>query len=180
MASWRFGPSERAAGCAPLHRYRVVVVASAVGTLVESAGGYLCDMAREGWDVGVLLREPCDARPLSILGVARHEVLPDLAAAIEGLAPGPTLMVGADLLTGDGGTRRAVSRLARDCRSLVTVYGRPGQGLERTPHTLSAAARAFKTSALRTTQRDAVVDPIESLFRFRGNPGQRVSRLRVV
>ncbi|MDG4664923.1 hypothetical protein [Mycobacterium sp. 236(2023)] len=180
MASRRFNPSGGATGRAPVHHHRIVVIASTVGALVESAGGFLCDRARQGWDVGVLLRRHCDARPLSILGVSDHAMLDDdVASGIETLAPGATLLICADLFVGDGGVQRELVRRAAQGRDTVTVCGRPTdtdvtQGLELMPHTPSAAATAFKTSALRAAHIEAAGEPVEELYRLRGAAFRRL------
>lgn len=179
MASRRFDPSGRASGGAPTHHYRIVVVAPAVGALVESAGGFLCDRAREGWDVAVALSVTGDARPLNILGVPLHEPVDDLASVIGGLARGTTLAVGADLLSGDTAARQALARFAGRGLGTVTVWGRPSpseieRGLEPAPHTLSAAAKAFKASAMRAAELEGGADAVESLHRLRGGSFRRL------
>lgn len=164
---------------APTHHYRIVVVASAVGALVESAGGFLCDRVREGWDVAVALSAPADSRPLSILGVPLHEPVDDLASVIGGLTRGTTLAVGADLLSSDSGARQALARLAGQGLGTVTVWGRPSpaeieQALEPAPHTLSAAARAFKASAMCAAELHGDAGAVESLHRLRGRSSRRL------
>ena len=61
MASRRFSAGDdtvardECTGNDRLHRYRLIVLAGGVGEVVESAGGFLCDRARAGWDVSVIL-----------------------------------------------------------------------------------------------------------------------------
>jgi hypothetical protein len=182
MASRRFSPSERASRSSPLHHYRIAVVASTVPTLIESAGGFLCDRAREGWDISVSVCEPSDVWPLGILGVS-DDALPqhvhDPASVIAEIPRRTTVAVSADLLGGNAGVRRALAQRAGDGLGIVTVCGRPvhadaEEGLEHTPHVLSVAARAFKASALRAAHIDAVADPAESLYRLRGGSFRRL------
>jgi hypothetical protein len=62
------GPIDRAApGAARILRYQLNVVASSTEEVVQSAGGWLCDHARAGWDVNVLVSGGGDPRPLMIL-----------------------------------------------------------------------------------------------------------------
>ncbi len=180
MASRRISPTGRAADDAPLHNFRIVVVASSIGALVESAGGFLCDRVREGWDV-IVRCGPGDPRPLNILGVAHHtsEPVEDAASVIGGFPRGATLAVDADLLAGDACVRLALGRLAGHGLGAVTVWGAPAQAemghrMEPTPHTLSPAARAFKASALRAAELDPVADPVESLYRLRSGSFRRL------
>jgi hypothetical protein len=49
--------------------YQLDVVASDVTDIVRSAGGWLFDRARGGWEVTAFVPEDCDPRPLHILGV---------------------------------------------------------------------------------------------------------------
>jgi hypothetical protein len=49
--------------------YQLDVVASDVTDIVRSAGGWLFDRARGGWEVTAFVPEGCDPRPLHILGV---------------------------------------------------------------------------------------------------------------
>ena len=63
------GPIDRAtAGAGRILRYQLNVVASTTEDVVRSAGGWLCDRARAGWDVNVLVADGGDPRPLAILG----------------------------------------------------------------------------------------------------------------
>ncbi|PRC47802.1 hypothetical protein C6A85_83090, partial [Mycobacterium sp. ITM-2017-0098] len=112
MASRRFSPVGRAAGSAHSPGYRIVVVASCVGPVVEAAGGFLCDRARAGWDVSVLFAGACDPRPLAVLGVSGQRVsgtAGDAGSVISGLPPGTRVVVDADLLRDDGQARDALA-----------------------------------------------------------------------
>jgi hypothetical protein len=62
------GPTDRAPSVGRILRYELNVVASTTADVVQSAGGWLCDRARAGWDVKVLVADGGDPRPLMILG----------------------------------------------------------------------------------------------------------------
>ncbi len=182
MPSRRFSPADDAEGSALLSGYRIVVVASSVGPVVEGAGGFLCDRARAGWDVSVLLAGPSDARPLAILGVSGHRVpgpASDVGSMIRELPRGTTVVLGADLLGSDPDARDALARVARQTCGAVRVWGRPahaevGNGLAPVPHELSPAAMAFKAQALRAAGRPGVAEPVEALYQVRGESYRRM------
>lgn len=153
MTSRRFSPADGAPGGEPLDGYRIVVVSSAVGPMIEAAGGFLCDRARAGWDVRVLLAEPCDARPLTILGVSGYGPqgwAVDVASVIRELPRATTVVVGCNLRT------QFDNRLAP------------------IRHELSPAAQAFKTYALRASGRPGVAAPVEALYQVRGDSFRRL------
>jgi hypothetical protein len=192
MASRRFSPDDdtnsrdECSGDRRLHRYRLIVLAGGVGEVVESAGGFLFDRARAGWDVRVLLDGPLvarrrDLRPLFILGIAAQDLDTDVGAVLRRLPRGGALAVGAEILARDAGVRADVMRVATGHLSEVTVWGGSadtGQGLESAAHPLSTAARAFKAQALRATGLEAqdagIVAPTEPLFRLRGQSFRRL------
>jgi len=195
MASRRFSAGDdtvardECTGNDRLHRYRLLVLAGGVGEVVESAGGFLCDRARAGWDVSVILSgfldrpfaRPWDPRPLSILGVAAQDLDTDVATVLRRLPLGGALAVGAELLARDAGVRDGVMRVATQGLSEVTVWrgsADTGQGLEPAAHPLSTAARAFKAQALLAAGIDTgdtgIVAPTETLFRMRGQSFRRL------
>jgi hypothetical protein len=178
MASRRFSQVGGAAGSAPLPGYRIVVVASTVSHVVEAAGGFLCDRARAGWEVSVLLAGACDPRPLTVLGVSECSA-GDAVSVIGGLPHGARVMVGADLLRDDAQARDALSRFTRQGCGGVRIWGGPAQaevdnGLEPDPHRLSRAAIAFKAHALRVVRNQGIVEPVEMLYRVRGESYRRL------
>jgi len=189
MASRRFRldddtfARDECAGDGRAHRYRLIVLGDGVGEIVECAGGFLCDRARAGWDLSVMLSgfldrpvaRPCDPRPLSILGIDARELDTDVGAAIRRLPRGGALVVGAGLLARNAGVRDDVLRVMTQRQSEVTVWGGSadsGYGLDPAAHPLSTAARAFKAHALRAAGVPAhdvsAVAPTETLFRLRG------------
>lgn len=179
MASRRFSPGDITPGDGRLHRHRLIVLTGGVVDLVESAGGFLCDRARAGWEVSVHLAGGVDARPLAILGITTHEPDADFASVIASCSRGAVLAVGAGLLARDAAIRDDVSRMVVHGLREVIVWGRSGpreigRALEPATHPLSAAARAFKAQALLAAGSDALdtgaVAPDEVLFRLRGRP----------
>lgn len=178
---WRSDGDSAAEG--GLHRYRLVVLGTGVSDVVESVGGFLCDRARAGWDVSVLLARPCDMRPLAVLGVAAQELDTDVTAVLRGLSGAAAIAVGADMLTDDVLVRDDVARVVAEGLTEVIVWGRPGSGgfgdrLEPAAHPLSVAATAFKRHALVAAGRCEVsaegVAPDEVLFRLHERGGRRL------
>jgi hypothetical protein len=133
-------------------RYQLTVVASSMTDVVGSAGGWLCDRARAGWDVNVVLAAPHDARPLTILGATARDLDGELADAVRAVSYGGTLVVSASLLLADEQIRAEVLNLLKRGVADVIVWGdwptEFGREGERVEHKLSSAARAFKTLAL--------------------------------
>ena len=138
---------------ARVHRYQLNVVASSMADVVQSAGGWLFDCARAGWDVNVLVAQHDDPRPLAILGATASDLDAELSATLRTVALGGALAVGADLLGTDSRIRNEVVRLLRRGLTEVTVWGDAwpaalGRQVDPAPHRISAAARAFKSQAL--------------------------------
>lgn len=136
-----------------LHTYDLTVIASDADSMVASAGGWLCDRVRAGWQVTVVVPEAADVRALTILGVAVETSMPHDEALQQ---PAAAVAVDASVLRRDDSVRRDVLRLVDSRRVEVTVWGEaPLFGsdarFERVRHRLSAAARAFKSGALRTS-----------------------------
>ena len=71
-------------------KYRLDVVASSPADVVCSVGGWLYDRVRAGWEVNVLLPQPCDTRPLQILGMHASELDSKMLAREHGVR-GPRL-----------------------------------------------------------------------------------------
>ncbi|MBV5242687.1 hypothetical protein KUF57_03965 [Mycolicibacterium sp. PAM1] len=177
-SSRRFIPAGKPADGEGLHRYRVVAVTSDIAALVECAGGFLCDRARAGWNVRVLVDGPGERRPLTILGVSADAVSgqTDAGAAMSGFGPGTTVIVGADLLTRDSRLRASAARLAT-AGAAVHVWGPPSYpGCRPAPiqHELSTAAQAFKNSALRAARIDRAAEPVETLYRLADGSPRRL------
>lgn len=155
-------------------KYQLDVTACDVADVVRHAGGWLYDRAMAGWDVAVTVTGDCDVAPLRILGV-RTERPPadddDAGAPPRALA----LAASADALVAVAGLRGDVLRTLRRGAAEVTVWGDGGvdgldRGVESVEHVLSAAARAFKTHALRAAGVDEPAGPVE-VFRRRPTAG---------
>jgi hypothetical protein len=140
----------------PTPRYRLVVLATNVGDVVSSAGGWLADRALAGWDIDVLVAESgfdaADARALKILGAT----VGDLAQAVELSAdprPVAAVAVAAELFTADPRVRDRVLHAYDRGIAEVTVWGAdiPDELSARflgVEHVLSAVARTFKQYSL--------------------------------
>jgi hypothetical protein len=95
------GPIDRlAASAGRVLRYQLNVVASTTEDVVESAGGWLCDRARAGWDVNVLVAEGGDPRPLTILGATARDLDDSFVS----------MMRSGSQVWGTGGKRRSLAR----------------------------------------------------------------------
>ncbi|MDY6995512.1 MAG: hypothetical protein SW019_02880 [Actinomycetota bacterium] len=155
---------------------QLLVWGSGVSEIITAAGGYLCDQARCGWDVTVLLADDCDVRPLTILGATARLQQADAESVLGALNRGQGLLIGAERLARGTEVHRALSRVLSRGANDVTVWGEPKHaradaGLEPAAHRLSSAARAFKAHALAAGGRPpcptGAVGPTESLFRIR-------------
>jgi hypothetical protein len=138
---------------ASIHRYQLNVVASSMADVLRSAGGWLFDRARAGWDVNVLVPEPHDPRPLIILGATALDLHADFSATVRNASQGGAVAVGADLLGTDMRVRDEVLRLLKGGLTEVAVWGDQwptelGRQGDPVHHRISAAARAFKSHAL--------------------------------
>jgi hypothetical protein len=148
-------------------KYHLDVVASSPADVVCSAGGWLYDRVRAGWQVNVLLPQPCDTRPLQILGVHAAELDAQIAPASTGCAT-RGLAVSADMFDSDTRIRREVLKALDRRMTEVTLWhdGWPlavGHRTTTVVHVLSAAARAFKRHALTAAGIPNAVGPTETL-----------------
>lgn len=167
------GPIDRATpGAARILRYQLNVVASTTEEVVQSAGGWLCDRARAGWDVNVLVAGGGDRRTLAILGATALDLDQDFVAMVQRAARGGAMAVSADLLGADNRVRDEVLRVLKRGLIEVTVLGTRwpaelGRQADSVQHRVSAAARAFKSQALAAAEisTDAIT-PTETLFRI--------------
>ena len=136
--------------------YEIAVEVADVRDAVRSAGGWLCDRVRAGWNVTVTVPDGADVRPLTILGVAVRSAgdeVPDGADASERPA---AMALAADALAQDGRLLKDVLKTLDRGTVEVTIWG---DGLpsaltgrvESVRYQLSAAARAFKAQALIAT-----------------------------
>lgn len=148
-------------------RYQLTVVASSIADLVGSAGGWMCDKARAGWDVKVVLTDDDDTRPVAILGASHVEA--ELSDVMKMAARGGALAISASVLA-DERIRAGVLGLVKRGLTQVTVWGQDwpiefSRKADPVEHRLSAAARAFKAHALgATTASKGPVAGTETLY----------------
>ena len=159
--------------------YQLDVIAPSVADVVRAAGGWLFDRTVAGWTVNVIVNvpvvDPCDLRPLRVLGIT---TLCD-ESAFESLDEMPrtrALAVAADAVIGDARVRRHVERALDSGLTEVTLWGDTGPAeighhLHNVAHRLSGAARAFKARALVATaeprdsrdSRDSIVSAVSAV-----------------
>jgi hypothetical protein len=160
------------AGSGRILRYRLNVVASTTEDVVRSAGGWLYDSARAGWDVNVLVADGGDPRPLTILGATAVDPAEDFMSLVRSASRAGALAVSADLLGADTRIRNEIVRVLKRGLTEVTVWGTPwpaglGRQGDTVQHRVSAAARAFKSHALEAADVSTdAVSSTETLFRI--------------
>lgn len=131
--------------------YDLLVIANDTEQLIRSAGGWMCDRSRAGWQVTAVLPVNSDIRSLHILGV-RTVFADDPYQILKGSDPA-ALAVASDVMAADSRVASAIERLAKRGTVEVSVWG--GSPPDRVSHRFtvvrhsgSAAARAFKSCAL--------------------------------
>ena len=153
-------------------RYQLNVVASSTQDVVRSAGGWLCDRARAGWDVNVLVADGGDARPLTILGATTLGPDEDFAALVRSASGIGALALGVDVLRADARVRDEILGVLKRGHTEVTVWGAQsptdlGHQADAVAHRVSSAARAFKSHALAAMHTPAsAITTTETLFRM--------------
>lgn len=150
-----------------LHTYDLTVIAQDVDSVVASAGGWLCDRMRAGWQVTALVPAGHDVRALTILGV-RAESVASVVDTLRGLSA-VAVAVDARILRHDERLRRELLRLVDAKRVEITLWGESAlfgsdARFERVRHRLSAAARAYKSRALRETGQMAADPAVEEFL----------------
>ncbi len=149
-------------------KYRLDVVGSTPADVVRSAGGWLYDRVRAGWEVTVLLPQQCDTRPLQILGVRAAALDSQIASAGSGyVARG--LAVSAEMFASDVRIQQELLKALDRRMTEVTLWheGWPlavGHRTTTVQHLLSRAARAFKRHALTAAGISGPVGPTETLL----------------
>ncbi len=166
------GPIDRlSAGAGRILRYQLDVIAATAEDVLQSAGGWLCDRARAGWDVNVLVAGGADPRPLAILGATALDLDEGVLAMVRSASRVGALAVSADLLAADVRVREEILRVLKRGLTEVIVWGQQwpaelGGKADPIPHRVSPAARAFKSHALMAAEISTVsVSPTETLFR---------------
>ena len=153
-----------------INHHRLTVLAASTADVVQSAGGWLFDRARAGWDVDVRVADRQDVRPLKILGATTVDTS---AQRVRSDVPaGGALAVSASMLCTDPHVRAHVLGLVkgRDAEVLVWADRWPdelGGRVDATEHRLSVAARAFKACALAAVDVSGGVAATETLFDLR-------------
>ena len=166
------GPIDRLpAAAGRILRYQLDVIASTSEDVLQSAGGWLCDRARAGWDVNVLVADGADPRPLAIVGATALDRDEGFLAMVRSASRVGALAVSADLLATDVRVREEILRVLKRGLTEVIVWGKQwpaelGGHADPVPHRVSPAARAFKSHALIAADISTdSVSPTETLFR---------------
>jgi hypothetical protein len=141
-------------------RYRLDIVAPTVAEAVQHAGGWIFDRVMAGWDVNVLLTQPGDTRPLTILGAQTADFESMIAAGADQPHP-QALAVAAGLVDTDTRVREGVLRALDYGMTEVALWGETqptdlDRDVDSVEHRLSAAARVFKAQALAAAAVDDV------------------------
>jgi hypothetical protein len=153
-------------------RYQLNVVAATTEDVVQSAGGWLFDSARAGWDVNVMVADGGDPRPLAILGATALDMNDGFLSMVRSASRVGALAVSAELLGTDTRVRDEVVRLLKRGLTDVTVWGKQwpaelGRQGDSVQHRVSSAARAFKSHALVAAHVSAdAVRPTETLYQI--------------
>ena len=166
------GPIDRLpVGAGRILRYQLDVIAATAEDVLQSAGGWLCDRARAGWDVNVLVAGGADPRPLAILGATALDLDEGVLAMVRSASRVGALAVSADLLAADVRVRAEILQVLKRGITEVIVWGKQwpavlGGKADPAPHRVSPAARAFKSHALMAADISTdSVSPTETLFR---------------
>jgi hypothetical protein len=172
MATRSLTADDATPSAARILRYQLNVVATSTEEVLRSAGGWLCDRARAGWDVNVLVAGGGDSRAMKILGATAVDLDEGFLAMLQRASRGGAIAVSAELLGADKRVRDEVLRLLKRGLTEVTVLGTRwpaelGRQADSVQHRVSAAARAFKSHALAAAEvsTDAVTST-ETLFRI--------------
>ncbi|WP_406813407.1 hypothetical protein [Mycobacterium sp. M23085] len=130
-------------------RYDLLILGLSPLDTVAFAGGWLCDRVRAGWQVSAASTGAADLCALQILGIDTSG-----RSTVEGLlsTPAAALGVSARAYLHNSAVRAAVSRAVRE-HSEVTFWADASLdhdfAVEMVERTLSPAARAYKSHALR-------------------------------
>jgi hypothetical protein len=153
-------------------RYQLNVLAASAEDVVASAGGWLCDRARAGWDVNVMVADGGDARPLTILGATALDLNEGFLKIVRNSSRVGALAVSAELLAADRRVRDEVVHVLTRGVTEVTVWGSHwptelGRQADPVHHRVSSAGRAFKAYALAAAGVSVeIVTPNETMYRI--------------
>lgn len=153
-------------------RYQLNVLAASTQDVVQSAGGWLCDRARAGWDVNVMIADGGDPRPLTVLGATALDLDDGFLSKVRNSSRVGALAVSAELLGADRRVFDEVVHVLKRGLTEVTVWGSQwpaelGRQADAVHHRVSSAGRAFKAHAL--VAADGPADAItssETLYRI--------------
>jgi hypothetical protein len=145
--------ADRSQAGSRINRYQLHLVSPKMTEVVQSAGGWLCDRARAGWDVSVLVADHQDARPLAILGARTLDLDAEFASMMRNVSRGGELALNAGLLGTNARVRDEVLRLLKGGLTEVIVWGDQwpaelGRKVDPVEYEMSRAARSFKAHAL--------------------------------
>ena len=146
-------------------RHRLTVLAADAIDAVTNAGGLIFDRASSGWNVDVYLAEPGEERPLRILGVSSHGLLP---GALTGSTECPdALVIAGELYKVNSNVCRFFNAASRNHFTEVAMWGGKwpaelASGVGRVEHHLSLAARAFKAHSMDAAGVQPLVEATES------------------
>jgi hypothetical protein len=159
-------------GASRINRYQLHVVATHMADVVQSVGGWLCDRARAGWDVNVLVADHQDVRPLSILGATTLDLGTEAETLMTSASRGGALAISGAELGTNMRVRDDVLRLLRSRLTEIVVWGDEwpaelGRRVDPVHRRMSCAARAFKAQALGAAAvSNNSIAPTETLFRI--------------
>jgi hypothetical protein len=145
--------------------YELTVIASDVADAVHSAGGWICDRARAGWRVTVLIPSESAIRPLAVLGVRALPFETEYKAVR--LSSPAAIAAASRFVERNAQVRRDIQRALLRGTTEVTLWGKaspisPDWRISNVRYQLSGAARAFKTHALiATSPRHLTAGPTE-------------------
>lgn len=149
-------------------RFRLAVLGTTVGDVVDSAGGWICDRAMAGWDVTVATTDAGeDARPLRMLGAVGIDL--GCALNLRGRGPWPhALALSTDVYAQHQSVREGVRSALERGYPLITMWGdvapAVGQLVGTTrvvEHRISTGAQRFKRRALDVVSAAVACRPVE-------------------
>lgn len=149
---------------APAQRYRLTVIASELDDVVTSIGGWLTDLALEGWNVTVLTPGGCGAPTLRILGACVRS----LDEALDACRSDGALVVASASYASDPRVQQTVTAALAIHNADVLFWGAPrtSDNDRVVAYQPSLAAAAFKYYALATlTDTDIPVSDSEVMIR---------------
>jgi hypothetical protein len=149
-------------------RYRLHVASATAADIVVSVGGLILDTMWAGWETTLYVQRADDAdeRALRVLG-GRSGYLNNVVTAKGRVAPPDVLAISSELCVTDRRAWQWARRVIRTGDVSLIVWGDQLRSdlptMTRVSHQCSAAAVAFKTSALAVLgNSEAAVTPVES------------------